>query len=84
MKETSSIQGPKFCSTKLGGLARFAAWRIASFYGRIINGIKYFNGNGANQKSRQEEMDEKRYPVVSSPRDPRFLSLRSLQTYQGR
>lgn len=29
-------------------------------------------------------MDEKRYPVVSSPRDPRFLTLRSLQTHQGR
>ncbi|MGA8086818.1 MAG: RNA methyltransferase [Terracidiphilus sp.] len=29
-------------------------------------------------------MNEKTYPVVSSPRDPRFLALRSLQTYQGR
>jgi len=29
-------------------------------------------------------MDEKKYPVVSSPRDPRFLNLRSLQTHQGR
>jgi TrmH family RNA methyltransferase len=29
-------------------------------------------------------MNEKKYPVVSSPRDPHFLTLRSLQTYQGR
>ena len=29
-------------------------------------------------------MNEKKYPVVSSPRDPRFLNLRSLQTHQGR
>ena len=29
-------------------------------------------------------MDENKYPVVSSPRDPRFLNLRSLQTHQGR
>lgn len=29
-------------------------------------------------------MNENKYPVVSSPRDPRFLNLRSLQTYQGR
>jgi TrmH family RNA methyltransferase len=29
-------------------------------------------------------MNEKRYPVVSFPRDPRFLKLRSLQTHQGR
>jgi RNA methyltransferase, TrmH family len=29
-------------------------------------------------------MNEKKYPVVSSPRDPRFLTLRSLQTHQGR
>ncbi len=29
-------------------------------------------------------MNEKKYPVVSSPRDPRFLDLRSLQTPQGR
>jgi hypothetical protein len=34
--------------------------------------------------SRKEEMNEKTYPVVSSPRDPRFLTLRSLQTPQGR
>jgi TrmH family RNA methyltransferase len=29
-------------------------------------------------------MNERKYPVVSSPRDPRFLNLRSLQTHQGR
>ena len=29
-------------------------------------------------------MNENKYPVVSSPRDPRFLNLRSLQTHQGR
>lgn len=29
-------------------------------------------------------MNEKNYPVVSSPRDPHFLTLRSLQTHQGR
>lgn len=29
-------------------------------------------------------MNENEYPVVSSPRDPRFLNLRSLQTHQGR
>lgn len=29
-------------------------------------------------------MNENKYPVVSSPRDPRFLKLRSLQTHQGR
>lgn len=29
-------------------------------------------------------MNEKKYSVVSSPRDPRFLNLRSLQTHQGR
>jgi len=29
-------------------------------------------------------MNEKRYPVVSDPHDPRFLTLRSLQTHQGR
>jgi len=29
-------------------------------------------------------MNEKKYPVVSNPRDPRFLNLRSLQTHQGR
>jgi TrmH family RNA methyltransferase len=29
-------------------------------------------------------MNEKKYPVVSSPRDPRFLILRSRQTHQGR
>jgi len=29
-------------------------------------------------------MDENKYPVVNSPRDPRFLNLRSLQTHQGR
>lgn len=29
-------------------------------------------------------MNEKKYPLVSSPRDPRFVTLRSLQTYQGR
>ncbi|MBS1805624.1 MAG: hypothetical protein JST28_19855 [Acidobacteria bacterium] len=29
-------------------------------------------------------MNEKGYPVVSSPRDLRFLNLRSLQTHQGR
>jgi hypothetical protein len=29
-------------------------------------------------------MNEKKYPVVSSARDPRFLDLRSLQTHQGR
>ena len=29
-------------------------------------------------------MNESKYPVVSSPRDPQFLSLRSLQTHQGR
>lgn len=29
-------------------------------------------------------MNEKKYPVVSSPRDPRFLNLRSVQTHQGR
>lgn len=29
-------------------------------------------------------MDEKKYPLVSNPRDPRFLTLRSLQTYQSR
>jgi TrmH family RNA methyltransferase len=29
-------------------------------------------------------MNEKKYPFVSDPRDPRFLTLRSLQTHQGR
>jgi RNA methyltransferase, TrmH family len=29
-------------------------------------------------------MNEKKYPAVSSPRDPRFLNLCSLQSYQGR
>ena len=29
-------------------------------------------------------MNEKKYPAVSSTRDPRFLTLRSLQTHQGR
>jgi TrmH family RNA methyltransferase len=29
-------------------------------------------------------MNENKYPVVSSARDPRFLNLRSLQTHQGR
>ncbi|MGA3133581.1 MAG: RNA methyltransferase [Terracidiphilus sp.] len=29
-------------------------------------------------------MNEKKYPVVNSPGDPRFLTLRSLQTHQGR
>ena len=29
-------------------------------------------------------MNEKKYPLVSGPRDPRFLTLRSLQTHQGR
>jgi len=29
-------------------------------------------------------MNEKKFPLVSSFRDPRFLALRSLQTYQGR
>lgn len=29
-------------------------------------------------------MDEKKYPVVGSHRDPRFLNLRSLQTHLGR
>jgi len=29
-------------------------------------------------------MNENKYPIVYSPRDPRFLSLRSLQTHQGR
>jgi TrmH family RNA methyltransferase len=29
-------------------------------------------------------MNEKKYPFVSNPRDPRFLALRSLQTPQGR
>jgi tRNA G18 (ribose-2'-O)-methylase SpoU len=29
-------------------------------------------------------MNENKYSVVSSPRDPRFLNLRSLQTHQGR
>ena len=29
-------------------------------------------------------MNENKYAVVSSPRDPRFLNLRSLQTHQGR
>jgi TrmH family RNA methyltransferase len=29
-------------------------------------------------------MNENKYPGVSSPRDPRFLNLRSLQTHQGR
>lgn len=29
-------------------------------------------------------MNEKKHPIVSSPSDPRFLTLRSLQTYQGR
>ena len=29
-------------------------------------------------------MNEKKYPVVSNSRDPRFLTLRSLQTEQGR
>jgi len=29
-------------------------------------------------------MNEKKYPVVSSPRDSRFLNLRSLQTHRGR
>lgn len=29
-------------------------------------------------------MHENKYPVVSNPRDPRFLTLRSLQTPQGR
>jgi hypothetical protein len=29
-------------------------------------------------------MDEKKYRLVSNPRDPHFLTLRSLQTYQGR
>ena len=29
-------------------------------------------------------MNENKYPVVSQPRDPRFLSLRSLQSPQGR
>jgi TrmH family RNA methyltransferase len=29
-------------------------------------------------------MNEKRYPVVSDPHDPCFLTLRSLQTHQGR
>ena len=29
-------------------------------------------------------MNEKKYPFVSNPRDPRFLALRSLQTLHGR
>jgi hypothetical protein len=29
-------------------------------------------------------MNEKKYPFVSNPRDPRFLALRSLQTPHGR
>ena len=29
-------------------------------------------------------MNENKYPLISSPRDPRFLTLRSLQTPQGR
>jgi RNA methyltransferase, TrmH family len=29
-------------------------------------------------------MNEKKYPVVSNPRDPRFLTLCSLQSHQGR
>jgi TrmH family RNA methyltransferase len=29
-------------------------------------------------------MHENKYPVVTHPRDPRYLSLRSLQTLQGR
>src|SRR5208337_3271428 len=29
-------------------------------------------------------MNEKKFPLVCSSRDPRFLALRSLQTYQGR
>ncbi len=33
---------------------------------------------------RKEDMHENKYPVVSHSRDPRFLTLRSLQTSQGR
>jgi tRNA G18 (ribose-2'-O)-methylase SpoU len=29
-------------------------------------------------------MNEKKYPAVSNPHDPRFITLRSLQTHQGR
>lgn len=29
-------------------------------------------------------MNENKYPLISNPRDPRFLTLRSLQTHQGR
>ncbi|MGA2220001.1 MAG: hypothetical protein ABSG51_18080, partial [Terracidiphilus sp.] len=29
-------------------------------------------------------MNEKKYALVNGPRDPRFLTLRSLQTHQGR
>jgi len=29
-------------------------------------------------------MNEKKYPLVSDPRDPRFLALRSLQSFRGR
>ncbi len=39
-------------------------------------------GSGC-RKSRKEEMNEK-YPLVSDARDSRFLTLRSLQTSQGR
>jgi len=51
---------------------------------KINDVVKYLNGSGAYDHSREEEMNEKKYPAVSSPRDPRFLTLRSLQTHQGR
>jgi RNA methyltransferase, TrmH family len=57
-----------------------------------MNTVSYGKINGWSQIpqwerlpfSRKEEMNEKTHPVVSSPRDPRFLALRSLQTPQGR
>ena len=57
---------------------------IAFCYGKINDGVKYLNGSGPADTASKEEMNEKTYPVVGSPSDPRFLGLRSLQTYQGR
>jgi RNA methyltransferase, TrmH family len=38
----------------------------------------------AAARCRMEVMNENKYPVVNHARDPRFLTLRSLQTPQGR
>lgn len=70
------------------GLARFdnevQRCGIALSYGKIDHGVQIPEWQRRHDSSRKEDMHDKQYPLVTSPRDPRFLTLRSLQSYPGR